>query len=86
MKPLRKGGVDHEKMLLIMPRKRKVRYEDMSDIINEEIRKRKNKWFLDSVPWISFEDVEQIIRVHIYQKFDQWCQTYRYGMPSLDQK
>ena len=46
----------------------------MSDIINQEIRKRKNKWFLDSVPWISLEDVEQIIRVHIYQKFDQWDQ------------
>ena len=54
-----------------MPRKRKVRYEDMSDIINQEIRKRKNKWFLDSVLSF-FEDVEQIIRVHIYQKFDQW--------------
>jgi len=26
------------------------------------------------MPWISFEDVEQIIRVHIYQKWDQWDQ------------
>jgi len=57
-----------------MGRKRKIRYEDMSDVVDQEIRKRKNKWFLDSVPWISFEDVEQIIRVHIYQKFDQWDQ------------
>lgn len=57
-----------------MGRKRKVRYEDMSDVVDQEIRKRKHKWFLDSVPWISFEDVEQIIRVHIYQKFDQWDQ------------
>ena len=58
-----------------MPRKRKVKYEDMSKVIDEEIRKRKNKWFLDSVPWIAFEDVEQIIRLHIYQKFDKWDQT-----------
>lgn len=47
----------------------------MSDIINVEIRKRKNKWFLDSVPWVDFSDVEQIIRVHIYQKWDQWDQS-----------
>ena len=52
----------------------KIQYQDKIDIINEEIRKRKNKWFLDSIPWISFEDVEQIIRLHIYHKWDQWDQ------------
>jgi hypothetical protein len=57
-----------------MGRPKKIRYEDEIDVINEEISKRKNKWFLDSMPWISFEDVEQIIRVHIYQKWDQWDQ------------
>jgi len=57
-----------------MGRPKKIKYEDEIDVINEEIRKRKNKWFLDSMPWISFEDVEQIIRVHIYQKWDQWDQ------------
>lgn len=46
----------------------------MSDVINVEIRKRKNKWFLDSVPWIDFDDVEQIIRIHIHQKWDKWDQ------------
>ncbi len=58
-----------------MSKKIKIKYEDMSDIINVEIRKRKNKWFLDSVPWVDFSDVEQIIRVHIYQKWDQWDQS-----------
>ena len=53
---------------------KKIIYEDKIDVINEEIRKRKNKWFLDSIPWISFEDVEQIIRLHIYHKWDQWDQ------------
>tara|TARA_Y100000361_G_scaffold29586_1_gene24468 strand:+ start:4666 stop:5364 length:699 start_codon:yes stop_codon:yes gene_type:complete len=57
-----------------MGRPKKIRYEEKIDIINGEIRKRKNKWFLDSMPWISFEDVEQIIRVHIFQKWDQWDQ------------
>lgn len=57
-----------------MGRKKKLRYEDQIDIINEEIKKRKHKWFLDSMPWISFEDVEQIIRLHIYQKWDKWDQ------------
>lgn len=57
-----------------MGRPKKIKYEDQIDIINEEIRKRKNKWFLDSMPWISFEDVEQIIRLHIYQKWDKWDQ------------
>jgi len=54
---------------------KKITYEEKIDIINEEIRKRKNKWFLDSIPWISFEDVEQIIRLHIYHKWDQWDQS-----------
>lgn len=57
-----------------MGRPKKIRYEEKIDIINGEIRKRKNKWFLDSMPWISFEDVEQIIRVHIFQKWDKWDQ------------
>jgi DNA-directed RNA polymerase specialized sigma24 family protein len=52
-----------------------IKYEDKIDVINQEIRKRKNKWFLDSMPWISFEDVEQIIRIHIYQKWGKWDQS-----------
>ena len=57
-----------------MGRPKKIKYEDKIDIINGEIRKRRGKWFLDSIPWISFEDVEQIIRIHIYQKWSQWDQ------------
>jgi DNA-directed RNA polymerase specialized sigma24 family protein len=57
-----------------MGRKRKIRYEDKIDIINQELTKRKGRWFLDSVPWIDFDDVEQIIRIHLYQKWNQWDQ------------
>lgn len=57
-----------------MGRRKKIKYEDKIDVIDEELSKRKNKWFLDSIPWVSFEDVEQIIRLHIYQKWDKWDQ------------
>lgn len=57
-----------------MGRPKKISYEEKIDVIDAEIKKRKNKWFLDSIPWVSFEDVEQIIRVHIYQKWDKWDQ------------
>ena len=57
-----------------MGRPKKIKYEDQIEVINEEIRKRRHKWFLDSMPWIAFEDVEQIIRLHIYQKWDKWDQ------------
>ena len=58
-----------------MSKNKKSSYEDNIKIINQEISKRRNKWFLDSIPWIGFEDVEQIIRIHIYQKWDQWDQS-----------
>ena len=49
-------------------------YEDKSKEIDIEIKKRRGKWFLDSLAWFDFEDVEQIIRAHIYKKWDQWDQ------------
>ena len=52
----------------------KLKYEDLSDQINVEIKKRRGKWFLDSLAWFDFEDVEQIIKAHIYKKWDQWDQ------------
>ena len=55
-------------------KKTKVTYEDKSEEIDVEIKKRRGKWFLDSLAWFDFEDVEQIIRAHIYKKWDQWDQ------------
>lgn len=52
----------------------KIRYEDKSAEIDAEIKKRRGKWFLDSLAWFDFDDVEQIIRAHIYKKWDQWDQ------------
>ena len=53
---------------------KKYTYEDKSTTIDEELRKRRGKWSLHSLGWLDFEDVEQIIRAHIYKKWEQWDQ------------
>lgn len=47
-------------------------FEDSIDCINIEIRKRKVKWNLTALAWLDFEDVSQILRIHIYKKWDQY--------------
>lgn len=47
-------------------------FEDNWDIINAEIQKRRGKWNLSSIAWMDFDDVAQIIRLHIYQKWGQY--------------
>jgi len=44
-------------------------FEECIDIIDEEIRKRKSKWNLQSLAWMDFEDVSQIIKIHINNKW-----------------
>lgn len=50
-------------------------YEDFSELIDNELQKRKRNWFLTSVNWIDFDDVCQIIRSHISKKWAQWDQS-----------
>jgi len=50
-------------------------YEDHSDLIDQELTKRRKNWFLTSVSWVDFDDVCQIIRAHIYNKWNQWDQS-----------
>jgi len=50
-------------------------FEDKHKEIDIEIKKRRGKWFLDSLAWFDFSDVEQIIRAHIFKKWDQWDQS-----------
>ncbi len=50
-------------------------YEDHSDLIDQELSKRRKNWFLTSVAWVDFDDVCQIIRAHIYNKWSQWDQS-----------
>jgi len=51
------------------------KFEDKIDIINNELRKRRGKWQLKARADLDFEDVEQIIRFHIYKKWALWDQT-----------
>lgn len=55
--------------------KENLQYEDFSDLIDNELQKRKRNWFLTSVNWVDFDDVKQIIRWHISKKWDQWDQS-----------
>mgnify|MGYP001372508131 FL=1 len=49
-------------------------YDYFSSDIDKELKKRRKNWFLTSVNWIDFDDVCQIIRTHIFRKWDQWDQ------------
>ena len=57
------------------PQGNKLKYEDFSDLIDQELRKRSRNWFLTSVNWVDFDDVSQIIRAHINNKWHQWDQS-----------
>ena len=49
--------------------KEKPTFEESFDFINQEIKKRSKKWILTSLNWIDYDDVSQIIRTHIYEKW-----------------
>tara|TARA_R100000808_G_C2143957_1_gene151726 strand:+ start:1214 stop:1942 length:729 start_codon:yes stop_codon:yes gene_type:complete len=52
----------------------KITYEEKYEIIEVELNKRRAKWFLKSLTWVDFDDVKQIIRTHLYKKWEQWDQ------------
>lgn len=57
------------------PKEQPKKYEDFHEEIFTEIYKRKSKWFLTSVAWMDFDDVAQMISIHIAKKWDQWDQS-----------
>ena len=52
-----------------MGRKKKPRFEDFIQDIDSEISKRKNKWNLSAINWMNFDDVAQILRIHVFKKW-----------------
>ena len=56
-------------------KKNKLKFENCINLINTEIVKRKNKWTLSALNWIDFEDVSQIIRFHIYKKWNLYDES-----------
>jgi hypothetical protein len=55
-------------------RPRKIRFEDKFELIEAQLDKRRGKWFLKAISWISWDDVTQIIKTHIYNKWHLWDQ------------
>ena len=49
--------------------KRKPQFEDYIEQIDAEIKKRKSKWNLTALAWMDFDEVSQILRIHIFKKW-----------------
>ncbi len=58
-----------------MPRKKKLKFEDCIKQIDVEINKRRGRWNLTALSWMDFDDVSQIIRVHIFKKWHLYDQS-----------
>ena len=50
-------------------------FEENIEVINNEIAKRKNKWRVYCAPEIDFDDISQILRIHIFNKWSHWDQS-----------
>ena len=58
-----------------MPRKKKLKFEDCIESIDSEISKRRGRWNLTALSWMDFDDVSQIIRIHIFKKWHLYDQS-----------
>lgn len=61
-------------MNLLMKKNPKYKFEDYSDIVDAAIKRQRSKWQLNAINWFDFDDVEQIIKIHIHKKWDMWDQ------------
>ena len=55
-----------------MPKKKRPKFESCIYDIKQEILKRRNKWNLTALAWMDFDDVSQILRIHIYKKWNMY--------------
>ena len=58
-----------------MPKKKKPKFENCIEQIDSEIRKRKSRWSLTALSWMDFDDVSQIIRIHVFKKWHLYDQS-----------
>lgn len=49
-------------------------YESKLDEINRAIERRRHKWTLKAVAWMDYDDVAQLLRIHVYNKWHLWDQ------------
>lgn len=54
-------------------------FEDKIEEIDELLSKSRNQWHLDAVQHIDYNDICQIIRKHIYDKWHLWDQNRPFG-------
>jgi len=59
----------------MMPKKKKLKFENCIEQIDSEIRKRKSRWNLTALSWMDFDDVSQIIRIHVFKKWHLYDQS-----------
>ena len=52
-----------------------ITYEESLPVVREELAKRRSKWKLTSLAWLDFNDVQQIVLLHIFNKWDKWDQS-----------
>lgn len=57
-----------------MEEQRKKTYEECYPIIDAVVAKYKNKWRLKAINWFDFEDVAQVVKIHIFKKWHLWDQ------------
>ena len=50
-------------------------FDDNLKVIDIQLCKRRSLWSLTSLAWMDFEDVSQIIRIHIYKKWELYDPT-----------
>jgi hypothetical protein len=55
--------------------KKKISFEEKEDVVTRAINKKRSKWHLTAITWMDFDDVSQIIRLHIYKKWHMWDQS-----------
>ena len=58
---------------------KKPTFEDSLQEIDIEIAKKRPKWGLTALAWMDFEDVSQILRVHIYKKWHLYDHSKKLG-------
>jgi RNA polymerase sigma factor (sigma-70 family) len=49
-------------------------YEEKNEELEELLKKYRAKWQLDAISWLDYDDVCQMIRLHIFKKWHLWDQ------------
>ena len=53
---------------------KKIKFADKIGVIDQQIGKHRGRWRLKAIAWMDFDDVAQILRLHIHEKWKLWDQ------------